>query len=72
MPNRWFETVAIAESHIDDRKCRGGFFNLQKTVADRFSGRYRKAAAFHGAGQALQERLVILNDQKRTLGRHRA
>ena len=30
------------------------------------------AAAFHGTGQALQERLVVLNDQKRTLARHRA
>jgi hypothetical protein len=66
------EAVAFAEPHIDDRKCGGSFFNFEKTLADRFSGRHRKAPVLHGAGEALQERPIILDDQKRSLGRKRA
>jgi hypothetical protein len=32
---------------------------------------YREAAAFHGAGEPLQERLIVLDDQQRAVARHR-
>jgi len=66
------EAVAVPEPHINHRKCGGSLFNLEETIADRFSGRHSEVPAFHGTGEALQEQLVILDDQKRTLGRKRA
>src|SRR5215472_8271261 len=64
--------TAAAKAHLHDGESRRGFLHLQQPVADRFRCRHREAPAFHGEGEALQERLIILDDQKRSLARKRA
>jgi hypothetical protein len=49
------EAVAVLQPHIDHREGGRGTLELGEAVGDRFGGRDREAAAFHGAGEPLQK-----------------
>ena len=62
------ETVAVAEPHIDHRVSRRVVLHPRQTVRDAVRGRNLEAAAFHGAREALQKRLIVVDDQKLLVG----
>ncbi len=66
------EAVAVAEPHVDHGEGGRGGFELHQPLGDRFGGSDREAAALHRAGEPLQERLVVLDDQQRTVRWDRA
>src|SRR6516164_4985341 len=51
--------TAAAKAHVHDGESRRGFLHLQQPVVDRFRCRHHEATAFHGASEALQERLIM-------------
>jgi hypothetical protein len=62
------DPIAVAEPHVDHRKCRRCALDLAQAVRHRFRGRNVKAAAFQRLGEPLEEGAVILDDQQGTVG----
>ena len=61
--------MTIGECQFDDREGRTGTLDLLQSVGDRFRGRDRETAPFHGARKARQGALVVFYNQKRAVGR---
>ena len=58
------EAVAVLQPKVDDGECRRGGIDLAQAFGDGIGGIDREAARLHGAGQPLQERLVVVDDEK--------
>ena len=59
------EAVAVAEPHVDHRIGRRIGARLGDRLLDALGRLDHEAAAFHGARQPGQERLVVIDDQQR-------
>ena len=58
------EAVAVPEPHVDHGEGRRAVVEEGQPVGDRFGGRDREAARLHRPRQALQERLVVVDDEQ--------
>jgi hypothetical protein len=63
------KAVAVAEPHVDHGESRRVALDLAQAFRDRLGDRDLEAAAFDRLGDALQERLVVVDDQERPLRR---
>ena len=58
------EAVAVLEPHVDDGEGGVARFHLGARLGDRFRRLGDEAALLHGAREPLQERLVVVDDEK--------
>ncbi len=63
------KTVAVIEPHVDHGISRRGLLDLQQPVGDRIRGRNDEAALLQRLRQTLRKRLIVLDDQQRSLTR---
>ena len=61
---RFDDILAIAEAHVDHGVGRRIGAHLGDRFLDTFGSVHGEAAGFHGACQARQERLVVIDEQQ--------
>ncbi len=66
------EAVAVLQAHVDHREGRRRGIDLLQALGDRIGDIHRIAARFHGAGKALQEGFVVVDEKQRHIGVNRA
>src|SRR6185312_12460251 len=63
------KAIAVIEPHVDHGVGWRGLLDLQQALGDRIRGRNDEAALLQRLGQTLRKRLIVLDDQQRSLTR---